>query len=296
MSSIRSPCYVRNETARAQTILGASLLRNCARAVSLRTPLTLRRSGRQRGLLGAQARNYRRSRGAVEQERRRRITGITSHQRDLMGRNLRGFAAILAAASAAACPLNGQPVPGPAAVRVPAYVDGEMPSPVSSPAGRHAHRVGSPIAALNVSERLELRLAPALLADAADTGVRVVLGALVGGAAGMLIGGYSGFRLEESLSDPCREMCGLGGMILGSFLGGSIGMSAGAHMANGRAGNLPGGIGATIGVGAGSAFIAGGLMSQMEAGSAVLFVFVPAIQVYTAVTVERNTGRRRSSR
>lgn len=187
-------------------------------------------------------------------------------------------AAVLAAVSACAIPLSAQPAP-----RISTQLES-----VAVPVAETALATGSaPDAAARVSA--------ALAADTAATGAQVVVGALMGGAAGMVAGAYTGMKLEQAFARRCyaSEMCGLRGWLLGGFAGGSAGMAAGAHLLNGANGNLPAGMAATLGVGVGTLLIAGALSSQMEAGAGAVLLAVPVAQVFTAVSVERSTARRR---
>lgn len=57
------------------------------------------------------------------------------------------------------------------------------------------------------------------------------LGAILGGAGGMVVGADVGYSLDRR-SGPCDDFCGVGGFIVGGLLGESLGMVAGATLAD----------------------------------------------------------------
>jgi hypothetical protein len=120
------------------------------------------------------------------------------------------------------------------------------------------------------------------------------LAALGGGVVGFFGGGLVGVGMDRARDRPCGEICGLGGFLLGSIVGGSTGMAVGAHLANDRAGNVLLGSAVTLGtgvVGVLAVIAAERVVADRSAG--VLLAAVPLVQIHVAVTVERASSRRR---
>jgi hypothetical protein len=120
------------------------------------------------------------------------------------------------------------------------------------------------------------------------------LAALGGGVVGFFGGGLVGVGIDRARDRPCGEICGLGGFLLGSLVGGSTGMAVGAHLANDRAGNVLLGSAVTLGtgvVGVLAVIAAERVVADRSAG--VLLAAVPLVQIHVAVTVERASSRRR---
>jgi hypothetical protein len=133
--------------------------------------------------------------------------------------------------------------------------------------------------------------------DTAVSAAPLYLAALAGGAAGFLLGGMMGSQIERANSERCYDFCGLGGFIIGAWTGSSVGMSLGAHLANGSEGNPLIGIPITMVVGAAGTLVVAHLTSGMEnMGGPALLLAVPLMQVHTAVTAERITARNRARR
>lgn len=113
-----------------------------------------------------------------------------------------------------------------------------------------------------------------------------VLGALVGGAAGVLVGWYGGFHLTGGSricgDDPCGFVGGLYGVLLGEF----VGIGLGAHLGHGRRGQA----GAAIGASFAALLLSGMLTSVIDAGDAWI-VLVPAAQITAAVAAELASSR-----
>lgn len=57
------------------------------------------------------------------------------------------------------------------------------------------------------------------------------LGAILGGVGGMALGAEVGYGLDRG-SGPCDDFCGIGGFVIGGLLGESLGMVAGATLAD----------------------------------------------------------------
>jgi hypothetical protein len=116
----------------------------------------------------------------------------------------------------------------------------------------------------------------------------MIFGAGLGVTLGLVGGGLLGYKMETASSATCYEECGLGGLILGAWVGAAVLTPMLTHAMGGRQGNLAAGILATslatVGVVA--------LSVQLEAGPS-LFVSVPLTAAVTAILVEKHTGRSR---
>ncbi len=109
------------------------------------------------------------------------------------------------------------------------------------------------------------------------------LAALIGGAAG-IGAGYLGAGIENA--NGCSgDVCGLGGFILGGYIGGSIGIGIGVYLA-GNAGDQTGSMGAAIGggfvgglAGLGLGELVGGMTHNSGLGAVVGFATWPVTSV-----------------
>lgn len=114
-------------------------------------------------------------------------------------------------------------------------------------------------------------------------------GGVVGGAAGLLVGGRLGGDLTCAGAEPEDDLCFLPGAFLGGTVGMSLGVPTGAHLANGRRGDWLRGTAASLTVwGAGV-----GLMAAMGfegPGAVVTFAAVPLGQLVAATAIERDTS------
>lgn len=108
------------------------------------------------------------------------------------------------------------------------------------------------------------------------------LGGVLGGAVGLVAGGYVGARLTE---DRCED-CFLVGGIYGAVAGASTGLPFGVHLANGGRGRLPPSLAASLA-------IAGmGLGAAAISDNAGFMIPVPALQLLSSILIERATTPR----
>lgn len=112
-----------------------------------------------------------------------------------------------------------------------------------------------------------------------------VVGGVLGGAAGFFAGAMVGGSVENRFF-PCHcDDPGLMGVLWGAAIGESVGLAVGAHVGNGRRGNLGEDLVASLGMGAVGIAVAFGVG---EAG----LLFVPVVQVVAVATTELTAGRR----
>lgn len=131
---------------------------------------------------------------------------------------------------------------------------------------------------------------------------RPVVGALLGGGAGLLAGGLVGAYVggndceDEGNPDSCK---GLEGVVTGAFVGYTIGTPVGAHLQNGRRGALhwsllsSAAIG-VVGLAALRAADVGGDAGTTGGQRAVVTgvaLSVPVLQLVSSVVIEGRTGR-----
>ena len=135
---------------------------------------------------------------------------------------------------------------------------------------------------------------------AASSAGRPIAGALLGGAAGVLIGGIAGaFIGGNRCSDPGNpDSClALGGLLVGSGVGVTLGAPIGAHLLNRRQGALPVSIlasAAIAGAGLATLWATDRLESHQRNNAAQLSfaVAVPILQVVSAAIIEQRTSGR----
>lgn len=121
--------------------------------------------------------------------------------------------------------------------------------------------------------------------------VNLVASGVAFGAVGLLGGGLAGGSIEYGLTDGCSgdsEYCGLGGTLLGAFVGEVTMVPLGVHLADGRQGRYWPAALASAGVAVGGLL----LVSAVAEGAPGLVLLVPAAQVWTSVAIERATARR----
>lgn len=120
-----------------------------------------------------------------------------------------------------------------------------------------------------------------------ENGGGAVLGAAVGGLAGLILLGHAGYYLGGGGEVCGDDPCGFAGAIFGMLLGEAVGVGLGAHLGNGRRGNALAPVGASLGV----LLVAGFFGDQVPEGSVL---FVPILQIAAAVVAETSIGRARA--
>lgn len=107
-----------------------------------------------------------------------------------------------------------------------------------------------------------------------------IIGGVLGGAIGLLAGGYAGMRLE--MAGGCRpydDFCGFGGAIAGAALGEAIGVGTGVWLGGGRRGS-----GGAIPASFGGALL--GIALAAGTGG-VLLPAAPVVQMVSAIAADR---------
>jgi len=141
----------------------------------------------------------------------------------------------------------------------------------------------------------ELRTAPAPDIDRDQNTAGAVLGAAIGAAAGgavALMVAWDLWEATNSRSTPCeRKVCGfLGGALLG-WVGEAVGLGVGAHLGNGRRGNVIAPLAASMVV-----LLAAGIAGDNGRLPERSQWVVPVAQIVAAVAAEITVGRDRAGR
>lgn len=130
--------------------------------------------------------------------------------------------------------------------------------------------------------------------DAARAGPRstvAVAGAgLLGGAVGLVAGGYLGALLAESGDD--EDLDYLGGAVVGAALGEGAMLPLGVHLADGRRGSYAASALVSLGL-AGAGLLALEAVHYDVPGAPIVLVAVPVAQLVATIAVERATARGR---
>ncbi|MCI0695062.1 zinc ribbon domain-containing protein [candidate division KSB1 bacterium] len=108
---------------------------------------------------------------------------------------------------------------------------------------------------------------------------------LLAGTIGFFGGGLVGAKIDQASSDGYEEWDGLYGFVVGAPIGESLLLPVGVHLANGRRGNLPLAVLASVGI-AGT-----GIAMAASAGDAKILVAIPIAQLLACTAIERSTSR-----
>jgi hypothetical protein len=108
---------------------------------------------------------------------------------------------------------------------------------------------------------------------------------LLAGTIGFFGGGFVGAGIDKASSDGYEEWDGLYGFVVGAPIGESLLLPVGVHLANGRRGNLPLSVLASVGI-AGT-----GIALAASAGDAKILVAIPIAQLLACTAIERSTSR-----
>ena len=117
----------------------------------------------------------------------------------------------------------------------------------------------------------------------------LVLGGLVGGAAGLLGGGAVGYAFGGGGRLCGDDPCGLEGGLLGAVGGEMLFLPLGVHLANHSRGNYGYSLLASVGLG----LLGTGLASTANSGA--LLLAVPIAQLASSIIIERATSRPRKT-
>jgi hypothetical protein len=125
----------------------------------------------------------------------------------------------------------------------------------------------------------------------ASTG-RLFNGALLGGAAGLLLGGVAAIAPANSSCKAGEDegLCAAGWIALGGGLGGALGVPIGVHVANGGRGRL--GLSMLASTAIAGLGVLGSVASHSDTAAGVIMLgVVPVSQIFTAIAIERKTSR-----
>ena len=140
------------------------------------------------------------------------------------------------------------------------------------------------------SERIAVTAAPApvpiVIHQSAQASVpAMVAGGLLGGAIGLIAGGYSGALLTNNRAGP-DDLSFLPGLIWGAAVGESVMLPVGVHLVNRQRGKLLPAVMASTVLGVGGLALA--LATQdSEPIPGIILAAVPLAQLATAITIER---------
>jgi hypothetical protein len=162
--------------------------------------------------------------------------------------------------------------------------------------------LASPVAAVAQSQpvawqRWELPMAngshpvvpsQAIAATAPGDSPLLILGGIIGGAAGLYGGALAGYHLSGGDRLCGDDSCGLYAGILGAAVGEMALLPLGVHLANRRRGDYGLDLLASIALGVGGSALAS------TSDSSVLLIAVPVVQLISVVLIERATSRSRA--
>jgi hypothetical protein len=183
--------------------------------------------------------------------------------------------------------------------------DAPLPS-VAAPRFGPVTTVGGSVVDLPNARMADAALAPAPAQSAGvGRGGRSFGGAVLGGAAGILVGSIAFASVFGECTDPGNPDTCLGQLqyaVVGAYVGNTLGAPLGAHYANRRRGNLGRSLAVSTGMAAAGAVALWG--ADRHAGErsrgrlqllAPLVIFgVPIAQVITSATIEADTSRERA--
>ena len=121
---------------------------------------------------------------------------------------------------------------------------------------------------------------------------QTAMGSLVGaglltGTIGFFAGGFLGAEIDKAGSDDYEEWNGLYGFVVGAPIGESLLLPVGVHLANGRRGNFPLSLLASVGIAGAGIFVA------IAAEEPYVLLAIPILQLAACTAIERSTGRSR---
>jgi hypothetical protein len=149
------------------------------------------------------------------------------------------------------------------------------------PAGAaHAQRLAAPMFPSEPGEPAAPRTAAAVPVGKRQSPAVLVVGGVLGGAAGAFAGGIIGAKAADNCGD-----CALEGLAYGLVAGGSAALPLGVHVANGRRGNYGLSLLASLAIG-GVGF--GATLASHENG---IMIAVPVLQLISSIVIERRTTR-----
>lgn len=156
---------------------------------------------------------------------------------------------------------------------------------MSAPGGLVAQRLPAPFP--SVSQRPEARAPNPDTIRPPGNPVGTVVGGVLGGTAVFFLGAIVGGNVENRYF-PCHcDDPGLRGVLWGAAIGESVGLAIGAHVGNGRRGNLALDLLASAGVGA------AGIATIVLAGNnGTGLLLIPVAQLATVALAELAVGRR----
>jgi hypothetical protein len=108
---------------------------------------------------------------------------------------------------------------------------------------------------------------------------------LLAGTIGFFGGGFVGAAIDKASSDGYEEWDGLLGFVISAPIGESLLLPVGVHLANGRRGNLPLSMLASIGI------TAAGIALAASADDAKILVAIPITQLIACTAIERSTTK-----
>lgn len=110
---------------------------------------------------------------------------------------------------------------------------------------------------------------------------------LLAGSIGFFAGGFIGAAIDEAGSDGYEEWDGVAGFILGAPIGESLLLPVGVHLANGRRGNFPLSLLASV------AITGAGIFVAATAEEPYVLLSIPILQLAACTAIERSTGQSR---
>jgi hypothetical protein len=105
------------------------------------------------------------------------------------------------------------------------------------------------------------------------------------GAVGVLVGGLAGEQIDENSCAPGDDFCGLGGLIVGAFIGETLALPLGVHIA-GKKGSYGLELVTSLGITALG-------VAAANATDGISLVFIPPLQLWACIAQELRAAKRR---
>jgi hypothetical protein len=135
---------------------------------------------------------------------------------------------------------------------------------------------------------------PAQQDSALATESELYFAGFLGAVVGFGVGAAAGYGLELTASRSCVDWCGVGGALIGMFVGESLGLALGTHLTNDRKGPVLATSAASIGIAAIGLAIATRLDSPRIRTPVLLAI--PITQLLTVAGMEYRAQNRPSER
>ena len=159
---------------------------------------------------------------------------------------------------------------------------------VASSAGSqlHAQRLADVRLAVHpIAPRETITHVSLMAGDTTQSVVLMVLSGVAAGAAGAMAVGYAGEKMDKASCGPDEIFCGLGGAVVGAFVGETFALPLGVHIAGRKKGSYSLELLTSLGItalGVASANVTGGWS----------LAFIPPLQLWACIAQELRGAKR----